>query len=118
MACMCACAGSQPSSPTASGIDPVLSTRCPDAACTHQCFLAAGWGGKDCKTLQKRPCTNQHREHGLEPMGAPENSSVPGWTASRCAGGAATSAEFKLLGIVLGDWKHGLMDGRQLAIKT
>ncbi|KAK9805311.1 hypothetical protein WJX73_000673 [Symbiochloris irregularis] len=69
--------------------------RCSDENCNNVgncnrdigiCDCMAGWTGDDCKTRQLRPCTNKHRKSGFQPQGPPQNSSEPGWTASRCAG--------------------------------
>ena len=63
---------------------------------TGSCKCPAGWSGDDCRVPQKRPCTN--RRGGLSalqpglpsshiaPDGRDFNWTVPGWTASRCAG--------------------------------
>lgn len=51
-----------------------------------KCDCMAGWTGTGCRTRQKRPCTNRHRDSGLEPQGAPHSLMEPGFTASRCGG--------------------------------
>jgi hypothetical protein len=56
-----------------------------------------GWGGSDCAAPDKRPCTNRYNEAERAGQGrashiGPDKRDadwmVPGWTASRCAGGA------------------------------
>jgi hypothetical protein len=60
------------------------------------CKCPAGWTGADCRTTQKRPCTNRlgglnetHRHlpaSHIGPDGRDLNWTEPGWTASRCPG--------------------------------
>eukprot|EP00198_Chlamydomonas_reinhardtii_P007427 XP_001696764.1 exostosin-like glycosyltransferase [Chlamydomonas reinhardtii] len=61
------------------------------------CLCPAGWRGDDCGTRDPRPCTHRMRTPALDgentepvshvgPDGRDRNWSVPGWTASRCAG--------------------------------
>ena len=56
----------------------------------------AGWKGRGCTEMAKRPCSNHYRATGSEPAMQPGRWSIPGWLANRYPDDSASSVAERL----------------------
>ncbi|KAK9862520.1 hypothetical protein WJX84_011379 [Apatococcus fuscideae] len=63
---------------------------------TGTCTCQAGWKGRGCTEMAKRPCSNHYRATGSEPAMQPGRWSIPGWLANRYPDDSASSVAERL----------------------